>query len=583
MTEPELLELIGALRAFEGDTSGIEAKRAATRLPERLWETLSAFANTPGGGVVILGLDEASGFAPVGVVDPDKAQKDMASLCDQMDPPLRPLISLHQLDGRILLTAEVPELGTEQKPCYYRGAGLTNGAFVRVADGDRRLTPYEVQAMLASRGQPREDEAPVPRASVDDLDKDLVALYLQRLRADDGGPFRSRTDRDVLRTTGVLVPDEREHLVPSLGGLLALGRHPQEFYPSLGMTFVVFPTEGVGEVGPGGERFLDNRRLEGPVPTLVLGAMDALKRNMKRRAVVHGLLREDLWEYPEEALREALVNALVHRDFSPGARGTPVQVQMFPDRLVTSNPGGLFGPVTLDRLGEGGISAARNQTLLRILEDLPVPGDGRTLCENRGSGIGAMMASLRRAGMQPPTFENSIASFRVVLPNHTLLDAETVQWLARFVPLGLSRHQQFALAFVRRNGSVTNIEYRRLTGQDSRDASKELRRLVDADLLRQVGTRRWTEYRLPTAGDTQVEPFDPIAGAAGQQGHGQAIERLLRDGGPRSRREIAGALGLTPSTALYWLRRLIAAGTVAPTAPPRSKDARYRWRPPSER
>ena len=92
-----------------------------------------------------------------------------------------------------------------------------------------------------------------------------------------------------------------------------------------------------------------------------------LQRNMKRRSIVRGLFREDLWEYPETAIREALVNALAHRDLSPAARGTPVQIQMFPDRLEIVNPGGLYGAVTVDQLGQEGISSARNQLLMRLL------------------------------------------------------------------------------------------------------------------------------------------------------------------------------------------------------------------------
>lgn len=526
--------------------------------------------------MILLGLDEQAGFQPIGVADPQKIQGDLASLCDQMEPPLRPQIEVHRVDGAAVVTAEVPELPIEQKPCYYRGAGLTNGAFIRVGDGDRRLTPYEVQVMLASRGQPREDESPVPEATEDDLDPLLVSLYLQRLRAEEGSAFRGNSDGEVLRTTRVLVPADGRW-IPSLAGILALGRHPQRFFPSLGMTFVVYPSLEIGEPGPGGERFLDNRRIEGPIPTMLVKVMDALKRNMKRRAVVRGLPREDVWEYPEEALREALVNALAHRDYSPSARGTPVQVQMFPDRLVIANPGGLFGPVTVDRLGEAGIAATRNQTLMRILEDLPVPGEHRgTLCENRGSGIGAMLASLRRAGMKPPSFENTIATFRVIFPNHTLLDEETVAWLARIGTPGLSDPQRLALALTRQSGEITNAEYRRLTGQDSREVSRDLRHLVEAGLLRQFGTRRWAVYRLNPEKAPRRAAREAEARPLRRCNRKSEIIAMLQGGGEFSCREIAKRLGITEAGTRKWLNRLAQEGVVETTAPPRSKRVKYR-------
>lgn len=107
------------------------------------------------------------------------------------------------------------------------------------------------------------------------------------------------------------------------------------------------------------------------------------------------------------------VNALAHRDLSSAARGTPVQVQLFPDRLTVINPGGLFGPVSIERLGEEGISSSRNQVLMKLLEDTTAPDDGRLVCENRGSGIGGMLAALRRAGLPRARFVDRVATFEV--------------------------------------------------------------------------------------------------------------------------------------------------------------------------
>jgi ATP-dependent DNA helicase RecG len=293
VTTAELLELLESLRTVETDSLHIKAKRAENDLPRRLWETLSAFSNTPGGGVLILGLDEAAGFDVVGVRNPAKIQQDLASLCGEMDPPVRAVIDLHKIEGQTLVAAEIPELEISRKPCYYPGAGLTNGAFIRVADGDRKLSPYEIQVMLASRGQPREDEEPVPEATMDDFEAELVAGLLGRHREAEQSPFRRLTDEQALRTLKALVPHEGRW-VPSLGGILALGTYPQQFFPALGATFVVYPTPRVGEPGPGGERFLDNRRFEGPIPGMVRPVLDALQRSMTRRAVVRGLFREDL-------------------------------------------------------------------------------------------------------------------------------------------------------------------------------------------------------------------------------------------------------------------------------------------------
>ena len=419
MTLTELREYLSQLRQANSDLTNIEAKAAASDLPKRLWESLSAFSNTANGGVLILGVAEELEFKVVGVKNPKKVQQDLASLCDVMSPPVRAYIQVHQIERKTVITAEIPEMQPNAKPCYYPGAGYTNGAFIRVADGDRKLSAYEVQMMLSARGQPTDDEEPVPGTTVADLQAQSVKALLSRLRKRPGSVFSRMPDEAILRTLKVLVSAGRKW-VCSLGGILALGKYPQRSFPALGLTFVVYPNPEVGEPGPSQVRFLDNVRIEGTIPDMLRLTLDVLRRNMKRRSVVKGLYREDTEEYPVTAVREAIVNALAHRDLSHGSRGTPVQVQLFPDRLVVHNPGGLYGPVTVDSLGREGICATRNNMLLKLLEDVAPAGERQAVCENRGSGVGAMVASLRQAQLPDPLFENRIATFRVTLLNTPL-------------------------------------------------------------------------------------------------------------------------------------------------------------------
>ena len=152
MTIAELEEHISQLRRLETDLTHVEAKLSASELPKRLWETLSAFSNTAGGGVLILGVSEEAKFEIAGVKNAKKIQQDLASLCTTMDPPVRAYIEVHRIQGKNVITAGIPEIPMTVKPCFHPSAGLTNGAFIRVADGDRKLSSYEVQMMLSSRG-----------------------------------------------------------------------------------------------------------------------------------------------------------------------------------------------------------------------------------------------------------------------------------------------------------------------------------------------------------------------------------------------------------------------------------------------
>jgi ATP-dependent DNA helicase RecG len=574
----ELVEIVENLRVLGTDVADVEVKKALGGLPRSLRETISAFSNTRG-GVIILGLDEASGFAATGLVNAAKMAADLASMCsDELEPPVRPYVQVHDYEGVPVLVAEVPEADISQKPCYYKGAGLTRGCYVRVHDGDRQLSSYEVQMMLSSRGQPREDLEPIEGVGLEALDTHLVTAFLLRLATSRPYSYQGLGTEDALRKAKVLVPAVDGNCV-SLAGLFALGTHPQEHFPQLLLTFVSYPNE-FGSDPRTGERFLDNVAIEGPIPVLVRDAMNVVRRNMARRSVVAGAGRRDLWEYPETALREAITNALVHRDFSPASRGTQVQVEMFPDRLVIRNPGGLFGPVTIESLGKEDVSSSRNATLLRILEDVPIPGEERAICENRGSGIRAMLSALRQSGMSAPTFEDRISVFAVTFPNHALLSDEVVRWIGGLRESGLTDSQCIALAMLREGASLDNPAYRTATGLDSRIATAELQDLVARELVEQTGTRRWARYQL----SLRLRAAEVEGRHARMAPADRRVEILSAIGTETlSRAELADRTGLTDQTVRRWLTVLRKEGVVETTeGPTSSKNTKYRRVPGAE-
>jgi ATP-dependent DNA helicase RecG len=564
--------LVAELRKFGAEATAVEVKRAAGGLPRSARETLSAFSNTPGGGTLVLGLDEASGFTALGLEDPSKMMSDLASMCrEDIVPPLTPEIGIAEVEGRLILVAEIAELAKGQKPCYVRSLGKERGSYIRVGESDRRLTSEEVQQIVADRGQPQFDQETVADATLDDLDPTAVEAYVSRMREKSPRIFADEPTDVVLRMTKVIVGAKGEER-PTMAGVLALGRYPQQFFPQLNVTFVHYPT-ATGESTQAGVRFLDNVSIDGAIPAVVAEALSVIRRNMSRRALITGDGRRDMWEYPPEALREAVVNALVHRDLSPGSRGIQVQIEMYPDRLRIMNPGGLFGAVDIDRLGEEGRSSARNSLLMKVLEDVAVPDEDRTVCENRGSGIRAMIAALRHAGMSPPRFKDSTTTFEVLLPNHTLLDDETVAWLQLLGREGLRDSQCTGLALMRRGEVMDNASYRAATGiNDSRVATFELQDLVARELVTQTGTRGGARYTLSEYASTVH-----VRGRRARPNRRRQVLDLLALHAELSKSEISELLGLNPKTAEHWLRTLKGEGSVEPTQPGRgSKHTKYR-------
>jgi ATP-dependent DNA helicase RecG len=569
----ELVATLDALRTLGADHFTCEVKRAKGGMPVTLWESVSAFSNAHGGRV-LLGVDEKNNFAVTGVDDPAAMEAHVGAICAEMEPPVRAEIESLSLDGKAVVVCSIPPLPRDQRPCHRRTLGPWAGSRIRVADGDRKLTDYEVAVLLSNRTEQRYDLTPIPQATIDDLDPALLRAFLERIRDTKNEIFRRVDDQRALTMLNILTTHE-ERTVPTLAGLLTFGFYPQTFEPQLDLTFVAYPATEPGVLGPVGERFTENRSIDGPIPLIVAECIRVLKRNMRRRSIVSGIYRVDEWEYPEEVLREGLVNALVHRDYSEFARGMQVQVEMYPDRLVIRNPGGLYGPVDVGSLGTSTVTSSRNRALLKILEDTPF-GDGYMVCENRGTGIARMLVALGEAGMEPPRFADDISSFTVEFPNHTLLDEATLSWLASLGTTPLTRAQMTALAMMRGGAVVNNSSYRASTGvQDSRTATRELKELVDAGVIEQSGTRGAATYQLAAAyrargaGVTQTEAFTYPLSA------NEAKILDLLEGVELSRAEIIRQSGLTTDQVLYALKSLRNKERVTLRGQQRSRSARW--------
>lgn len=567
----ELKVIIESLQDAQTDTSFVEIKSCTGGFPKRIWESISAFANTPGGGVIILGIEEKSSNGIVGVKEPAKFQRDLQETCSRMSPPIRALIETHKYEGKIIVTAEIPEASYKEKPCYYQGSGMISGSYIRVGDGDRQLTQYEVQGFLDGRGQPRYDVEPIPGSSIQDLDPEAIKIFLNHIQQSNV-KIKSWDSEKILHTYRILTPYEGKD-VATLAGILCFGLYPQQFFPGLVTHVMVYPQKEEGQIGSGGERLLDNIKIEGSLLTAVPEIIKAIKRNIQKRSMVKGLFREDIIEYPEVFLREAIINALGHRDYSPLARGSAVQVKVFPNRIDISSPGGLFGPVTIERLGESGLQATRNSYLMKLLEDSPVSNDGRVLCENCGTGIPSMIDALRKSGMEPPQFINSPTQFKVICSNQAIYDKETLAWLEQFIDVDLNDRQRFALAYIYHKDQVTNPEYCRMNECDSRIAGKELSALVDMGLMIQHGTRRGAFYTLP---QKQRPIFYGEKTTITRRDRREEIIRIVREKGECGRIELQTALHLSGPAVLYWLRKLIKDNVIKPTTDsPKDPSVKY--------
>lgn len=577
MRDGEIAALVASLRKSGFEPTDVEVKAAAGGLPKTVPETLSAFANGAG-GTLILGLSETQGFTPADGFDAPAIRDSLVDACiDKVTPPLRVPVEIAELDDALVVCVEVEELDPVDKPCFVTARGEYSGSYIRGGDGDRRLSRYEVSQLLSNRTQPTDDRAPVLRASVEDLDDELIEDFLRGVR-EGSSRLRRMTREELLLQLDILVETEPGVTHPTLAGLLCFGVYPQRHFPQLFVAVVALPGLSMGETDPEGSRFLDNQRLTGPIPSLVQDATRAVMRNMSRAAIIEGIGRRDRYDYPLDVIRELLVNAIMHRDYSADALGAQIQVEIYPDRLEVRSPGGLHGPITPDVLGTPEQRpTSRNALLATLLSELDRPGArAEKLCENRGSGLQAVMRSLRSAGMSPPEFKVVPDAMDVVVPRQSLLSDDAIAWIGGLNQPGLTDHQHLALAMMRASGTTSNARLR-AWGVDRIDAGNALRDLVFRGLGVRSGGRRYATYRL--AADVQTRtPLSASPKGDTSAGPGRPGDVVVSavGAGHVSTRAISDATGLTRRVVLRRLDVLIAAGEVERLGTAHSPRQTYR-------
>ena len=409
MLYEELIDLANAIMKQKAEGQTLEVKAAHVDCPKRLYDTLSSFSNQDSGGIILFGLNEQTGFAPVGVYDLQDLQKKVTEQCNQMEPPVRAVFTTAEIDGISICAAEIPGIDLSERPCYYKGAGRVDGAYVRVGDADLKMTDYELYSFEAFRKHLHDDERPIERASLDMLDMDILNDYVRKKRIE--RPKFARLNDEQAHEMLQLTKDG----IPTLAAIMNFGLYPQGYLPQLAITAVVVPGTQIGEVADDDARFIDNKRIEGTLADMLEEAMAFCVRNMKTRTIIDLNTGKHVnkTEYPRGAIREAILNALIHRDYSHHTEGTPIQINFFTDRLEIHSPGSLYGRMTVEQLGIARLDQ-RNPALAVMAETL-------LGAENRYSGIPTIRREMAEYSLPEPVFQNRRNEFVVTLYNRTTI------------------------------------------------------------------------------------------------------------------------------------------------------------------
>lgn len=569
-TDDEMRRVLERLRRQGNDDGHFEAKSCATDIGSSVWESVSAFANTSG-GTLLLGISEEDGFRPVNGFDQNRiAAKFMEGMGDgnpqgvRLTNPPEYEISRCEYADKPFLVIDIHENPIEDKPCYVTAKGPKSGGYRRMDDKDILLSATEVFEFENATLPSPADRGIVPEATLNDLNDEVV----ERIMIHQGSKALRGTITRTDQMARLNMTDNSGRV--RLAGLLAAGQYPQQYYPKLLIDVSVHPD--VEKSDPDGPRFLDRVLCDGNMPEAIDQAVETVAKNLRTPTFVVGAGARTDTEIPKEVLREVIANAVIHREYDSRFTGEAVAVDVYPDRVEVSNPGGLWGGVTLENIANG-ISRCRNTTLVQLMHKIPYSREDAVTVEGGGTGIPLIIREMASRALGEPKFEASPDRFTVTLARYGVEYQQNRQWLEH-LQTGLDRHEQTILLMLRRQGTMNVEQLHTSLRIDSDDIRKILTTLIAKGLVRNSdnGAYALTNGNTTSAG---VEPLtltrsDTLTVAERQ------LLKTLSPSEAMSARKISEMTDRSLPSVRKLLRRLVGAGMVIATAPPSSKNRQYK-------
>jgi len=367
MTKTELLEIIA-----NGENSGVEFKRDDVH-PDNLAAEVGAFLNLEG-GYILLGVED-NGVILGLTRSPKEAEEWVMNVCRQnIQPPIIPYWEIIQEEGSKVIGIITLPADSPDKP-YKARRGQAWVTFVRVGSTSREASREEEARLYQSSGLVRYDSNPVPGTAIEDLDMRRLENYFRYIREQDCPEEGNDQGWRHLLVNTDLMAEERGRSIPTVGSILLFGKRPNRFLPQAGITATAYP---------GTEKdyaTLERAILRGPIVSLfspstgeaienglIEQAIDFVRRNTAVEAGIdEGGRRQDRWkDYPLEAVREAIANAIAHRDYTISV--VDIELSIYSNRLEVISPGRLPNTVTVQKI-KYGYRASRNELIKEILRD----------------------------------------------------------------------------------------------------------------------------------------------------------------------------------------------------------------------
>lgn len=376
------MKLLELLKGQEGKT--LEFKRDLSS-PEGILKCMVAFANTAGGTIVV-GVEDGSKRVR-GIKDVLAEEEKLANLVsDSIRPRLIPEIEV--VPWRKLNVLIVQVYPSNVRPHYLERLGPEDGVYIRVGSTNRKADSSQIEELKRLNRMNSFDEQAIP-----DLKSEAIDF---RAASELFAPYRKVTPQgwNTLR----ILTEHQGRKVPTIGGLLLFGKDRFARFPDAWIQAGRF-------AGTNRTRLVDSAEIRSFLPQSAEEAIAFVRKHLTQEAVIEGVRREDRWSVPLVAIREALMNAIVHADYAQ--RGAPIRVALFDDRIEIENPGLLPFGLTIEDIVQG-VSKLRNRVIGRVFNEL-------RLIEQWGSGVQRMTAACQEAGLDAPKLEEIGTHFRVTI------------------------------------------------------------------------------------------------------------------------------------------------------------------------
>ncbi|MBU4539589.1 MAG: helix-turn-helix domain-containing protein [Bacteroidetes bacterium] len=437
-----------------GESISLEFKE---KFDDRTIESVVAFANTKG-GIILIGISDRGEIKGI-QIGKETAQKWANQISQSTEPRVIPEIELHEIDNKSVVAIRIKEYPI--KPVSLKGR-----CYRRVGNSNRIMPAQEIAEMHFHSTGMSWDKLPARDATLEDIDLEKVKRYIKK--ANEAGRRKIEDDEEPLKVLEKLelIKDGK----PTWGAILLFRKGHKRFLSQAAIHCGRFKEETL---------VIDDRMIEDSIIEQIDEAMDFIRKNINVKFIMTGRPeREQVWDYPMEALREAVINAVCHRDYTILSN---IDVRIYDDKLIVWSPGGLPSGITLDELYSPHSSKLRNKGIAEVFYDVE-------LIEQWGSGIEKMRKACRIAGLPEPVFEE-YQGFRVIFRK----DIYSMEYLRG---LGLNERQVKAAMYVKEKGKITNKEYRGLTELSDEGARIDLNQLVEAGVFQAKGRGRSAHYVL---------------------------------------------------------------------------------------